>query len=70
MSDVVASLATPRGDDPEESTIGGTARLAPGKRAFVWLHFPPGVYVVQCPLHTAAHRPHVRQGMIAEIEVR
>jgi hypothetical protein len=70
MSDVLAAAGTPNADDPEASTVGGTARLASGKRAFVWVHFSPGVYVVQCPLHTSAHRPHLRQGMITEFEVR
>ncbi|HEX8907267.1 MAG TPA: hypothetical protein VF771_20615, partial [Longimicrobiaceae bacterium] len=71
LADVLAPPpADAAAEDPEEAVVGGSTRLAPGGRTFVWLHLTPGRYVVQCPLRTPSRQSHLRRGMIAELEVR
>jgi hypothetical protein len=55
--------------DPVESTSGGSTRLGPGTRAFMWLHLTPGTYIVQCPLQTGDHQSHLRKGMLRDLVV-
>lgn len=68
----LADIVTPTdgAPDPEAAVVGGSTRMSPGRRSFVWLYLTPGTYVVTCPLRNAAHRMHVSMGMIATLQVR
>jgi uncharacterized cupredoxin-like copper-binding protein len=58
-----------RAEDEPMTTVGGTTRLAPGRRSDVRLQLEKGRYVIFCMLHGPGGRQHLRLGMIRELTV-